>query len=112
MSGIRLPLDTMAHILGISHDTLQIAYKKNDAVRSCIDEGRASAKTKVHQTLYSMAVGDDKRGRAPNLNAMKFWCSTQEGFKTTQVHEISGIDTKISDEELDKRIAAALETLK
>jgi len=104
MSGVRLPFDMMATLLGMSHDTLNRLYKQSIAVRASIDEGRASASNTVRKTLFITAVGRQPRtivdpetgerrtdpGQSPDVQAMRFWCETQEGFKRAEALELTG----------------------
>lgn len=143
LSGIRVPMEHIAGAIGVSKDTLERMVKKNDAVRAAIDTGRSKATTKVRGTLYSEATGSrpvvkmipilnddgtvkrDKRGqiqyeeevisqgKPPDIQALKFWCETQEGFKRTEVVEMVGRDggpvkiQNLSDEELEAELEAA-----
>jgi hypothetical protein len=85
-SAVRVPMEHMASLLGISKDTLERAIKKNDALRAALDIGRAKASANVRTTLYNMGVIDK------DFQALRFWCQTQEGFKITERQELTGAD--------------------
>jgi predicted DNA-binding protein YlxM (UPF0122 family) len=97
-SAIRLPMEQIASIFQMSKDTLERLCKKNDTVRAAIEEGRATASANVRKTLYQMATGTpgDRKNRIeaipPSLGALKYWCSTQENFVTTERLQHTGAD--------------------
>lgn len=97
-AAIRLPLEQVAALFDMSIDTLKRIMQKQDAARASWDQGRAKASSTARSTLWQKAF-DQK-----NFQAMKFWCQTQEGFKTTDVVEIKGLEaSNITDEELKER---------
>jgi hypothetical protein len=116
-AGIRLPNEHMAAALGMSQDTFERALKKNDTARAAVLEGRASASKNIRGTLYSLALGVKNTGKKggykikPDYNALKFWCQTQEGFKSADRLELTGANggpietTQETQEERLKRIA-------
>lgn len=85
-SAIRLPNHQIASLIGMSETQLRYEAKRNPVVRRAIDEGRAKASQTIRSTLFSLAVGkkDDKGNYKikPDFQSLKFWCQTQEGFKT------------------------------
>lgn len=119
LSGIRLPMEHLATILGISKDTLEKMIKTDDKVRSAILGGRAKASSNVRKTCYQMAIGrraerDPITGemipaQAPDFQALKWWTATQEGFKQADRLEITGADGKpieMAQMSSEERIAA------
>lgn len=101
-SMVRLPMEDMAVLLGMSKDWLEHLYKKDAAVQSAIDGGRSNARGRVRKTLFSMAMGQKAQfnakgelvdpAKTPDFQALKFWCQTQEGFKTADKLELVGKD--------------------
>lgn len=115
-SAIRLPMAHIATLVKISHDTLERMYNnpdpQYDTLRASINGGRAKASRGVRGLLYQMAMGrqaryqrdkkgnivTDKQGKpilleaaiAPDFQAVKFWCQTQEDFKIAGQFELSG----------------------
>lgn len=89
LSGFGSPMHEIAAILGISKDTIEKASKKNDALRTAIERGRAKANSAVAQSLFRQAVGGytrtitDKNGKRievksePNVSAAIFWAKTR-----------------------------------
>lgn len=73
-SAVRLPMEDMAALLGISESYLEDMIKRNDAARHSLNVGRAKAKAKFRQRLYQLAMDGD-------IQAMKFWAVTQDGFR-------------------------------
>ena len=120
-SAIRLPMESIAALLDMALTELREASHKNDAVRRALEGGRAKAKGKVHRTLYDRAVGrpqyTDENGKVHeeipvDFQALRFWCQTQEGFKTADKLELTGADggpienKQVTKEELIARVAA------
>ncbi len=114
MSAIRLPMDQIAHLLGMSESVLAEAIKRSKSARQALDRGRANASAKFRSTLYRTALGeidreqvtievDSETGKElsrtvkivptknkPNDRMMELWARTQEGFKMTDRHELVG----------------------
>ncbi len=116
-AGIRLPNEHISVLLGFSKDTLERLAKKDAAVHAAIERGRSKSSGKVYNTLYSQAVGkpaytDEKGTYHPavpvNFNALKFWCQSQEGFKTTTVVEVKDENEKLTDEQAKAKLAALM----
>ena len=87
MAKVRLPVEMMATILEMDKRTFERMTKTNAALRAAIDKGRSNGSGKIRNTLFAMATKD---GGKDQFNALKFWCQTQEGFKTADRIEISG----------------------
>lgn len=118
MAAVRLPMEMIATLMGFgSKDTLEKRVKKDPALRSAIDRGRANASGKVRNHLYAMQF-DETLPPQIRFQAGKFWAQTQEGFKTADRLELTGADgapievTKLTSEErmaaikaLDKKLA-------
>jgi len=79
-SGLGLPHDQIAALIGISDETLRKYYKTELAV------GKAKASAQVAKTLFNKAVlqGD--------TTAMIWWTKAQMRWAETQRHENSGPD--------------------
>jgi hypothetical protein len=123
MSKVRLPVDMMAAILGISKSTLERLTKGDAAVREAISRGRANASGLVRNTLFRLAtekvevvektvegknVKTKTYTREPDMRAMELWVTTQEGFKRTDKLEVTGPDGgPIETTELSKKERAA-----
>jgi hypothetical protein len=77
-SGLGLPHDQIAALIGISDETLRKYYKTELAV------GKAKASAQVAKTLFNKAVvqGD--------TTAMIWWTKAQMRWAETQRHENSG----------------------
>jgi len=109
MAAVRLPTDQIATIMGMSKETFERRVKKDSALRDAIEKGRANASGTIRNTLYRMATTDreiveettigvgpkarkvvKKKKVGPDVNALRFWCETQEGFKRTEKLELSG----------------------
>lgn len=113
-SGIRLPMEHIAGIFGMSKDYLEKIIKKDNAAQTAISEGRGSASKNVRGTLYTRAIGVKNKDGSwkidPDMTAMKFWCSTQEGFKSADRIELTGpgggaiLTATLSDEEREAEI--------
>lgn len=110
MSAMRIPHEKMAIILGISKETLERMAKRNKEVKDALDKGLARGTNKVFQTAFQMATGytrtvevewyNPKSGRwetrtkredvPPDVNMLRFWLKTQEGWRETDRLEITG----------------------
>ncbi len=79
-SGLGLPHDQIAALIGISDETLRKYYKTELAV------GKAKASAQVAKTLFNKAVlhGD--------TTAMIWWTKAQMRWAETQRHENTGPD--------------------
>ena len=109
MSAVRMPVDMIATIVGMSRDTFERMMKTNAALRAAVDRGRANASGKIRTLAYQMCF--DKEIPAPTRHqALKWWTATQEGFKTAQRLELTDLDgepislTNLTDEQLEERI--------
>lgn len=121
-SKIRLPVYTMAGLLGISKQTLIDIIAKSDTVSQAIQRGRDIGKQAVTNTLFMLATmereveevteevygtgkyndkGEQimqkrvkrlKKKIQPDPASLKFWLQTQEGFKITESIELTGKD--------------------
>lgn len=100
---IKLPIEQCAHVLKISGDTLTHLIKNDDTVNTVYHEGASSGSRGVRATLFQMAMGKKPKldpqtgvvietGEAPDFQALKFWCQTQEGFKSADRIEVTGAD--------------------
>lgn len=79
MSGMGVPQEQIASIVGCSVDTLFKYFEEQMKL------GKGKANFKVAQTLYQQAV----KGNVP---AAIFWLKTQAKFKETDKLEITGAD--------------------
>lgn len=117
-SAIRLPLEEIAILLKVDKDWFLQLAKKDSAVHTALDDGRAKSKGSIRQTLYQMAMGraggttqDGKvvAPQAPDFKALRFWCQTQEGFKINYGIEHTAAGEKdpnaMSEAEVDAEIA-------
>lgn len=104
--------ERIAHVLGISLSTFELAKKKHDSVRQGLLKGRAVASATVCQTAFEMAIS--KKHIAMTI----FWLKVREGWKETQVIEHSGRDgapietTQESRSERQARVESKIEKLK
>lgn len=71
---IRLPMERIAAIFGVSKRTLERALKKNPAARAALERGTAIASANVRQTAFTQATSG-------NTTMLIFWLKTQEGFR-------------------------------
>lgn len=111
-SAIRLPIHQIAALFKVSLTWFEEIVKKDAAARNAISEGRASASHNFRVRLYQKAVTEG------DVQAMKFWAVTQEGFRTTESIELSGpnqqpieIRTELSDL-TSEQLAAQIRILK
>ena len=72
LSGIGVPQDQIALILGVDPKTLRKTCRED------LDRGMAEANTKVAQTLFSMAT------RGDNTAATIFWMKARAGWREKQ----------------------------
>ena len=72
LSGIGVPQDQIALIVGIDPKTLRKSYRDD------LDRGMAEATVKVGQTLFSMAT------RGDNTAATIFWMKARAGWREKQ----------------------------
>jgi len=79
-SGLGLPHDQIAALIGISDETLRKYYKTELAV------GKAKASAQVAKTLFNKAV------QQGDTTAMIWWTKAQMRWTETQRHENSGPD--------------------
>lgn len=88
LSKVRLPMEYIATIIGVSKDTLERAAKKIDAVGAAISKGRADAASKLFTHAYAQAIsGLDSRMTI-------FYLKTQHRWKEPTTVELAGIDGK------------------
>ena len=84
-AAIRLPVEQIANRLNTSVTELRYAQKRDERMRRAVDIGRAEASFSVRATLFQLATGirnkDGTYKVKPDVNALKFWLMTQEGFK-------------------------------
>lgn len=97
LSGIRVPRHQMCQFFKnkkgqpYTDAGFEEAITYCSAARNAIIEGRSKASTKVRNTLFQLATGEEVVGpdgkptgmfrRDPDMSALRFWCETQEGFK-------------------------------
>lgn len=77
-SGLGLPHDQIASLVGISDETLRKYYKTELAI------GKAKASAQVAKTLFNKAV------QGGDTTAMIWWTKAQMRWAETQRHENSG----------------------
>lgn len=107
MSRIRLPLETIATLIGVSKSTLEREAKKNDAVSEALSKGRAEAQQTIYDHAFKQAIsGLDSRMTI-------FYLKTQHRWKEPTSIELAGIDGKpIEFEEKDLSSKERLTVLK
>ena len=81
LSGLGVPQEQIASIIGCSVDTMVLYFKEQ------LVNGKAKANSQIGQMLFKKALGGD-------TTALIFWAKTQMRFKETSVQEIGGIDGK------------------
>jgi len=101
MAEIRLPHWQMASLLGLSVNMFQEVVRRDDAVQNRLMLGRSKGSELIRRTLFQMAVGerdpDDpaKWVHKPCPQALKFWCISQEGFKSESQIDVNIVDHQI-----------------
>lgn len=111
MASVGLSFDKIAHVFGMSVNTLKARAAENEKIQMAMDSGKAKALYEVAKTAYNMAVS----GREPA--ATFFYLKCQGGWRETQSLEVSGPGgssialshlaekiEKLSDDELDQEI--------
>ena len=78
-SGIGLPHEQIAILVGIDDKTLRKYYREE------LDKGKAKAHLKIAQTLFNKATGGD-------TTSLIWWTKTQMNWSETVKQEISGAD--------------------
>jgi len=106
-SSIRLPNHQIATLLKISKDYFDELVNKDSALRNALEEGRSKGSLKARKNLFQKAFDDG------DVQAMKFWCQTQEGFKITEHVEHTGLNggpiATVQVEETEEAILKAIE---
>jgi predicted transcriptional regulator len=80
-SGLGLPHEQIASLVGIDDKTLRKHYRKE------LDEGKAKANSQIAKTLYSKATSGD-------TTALIWWTKTQMKWSETVKQELTGADGK------------------
>lgn len=78
-SGLGLPHESIAALVGIDDKTLRKYYRKE------LDEGKAKANGQIAKTLYNKALSGD-------TTALIWWTKTQLRWSETVKQEITGQD--------------------
>ena len=78
-SGLGLPHDQIAALIGISDETLRKYYRAELGV------GKAKASATIAKTLFNKAQGGD-------TTAMIWWTKAQMRWSEVQRHELTGAD--------------------
>jgi len=78
-SGLGLPHEQIALLIGIDDKTLRKYYREE------LDLGKAKANGQIAKTLYSKAVGGD-------TTSLIWWTKTQMKWAETQKHELTGAE--------------------
>lgn len=112
MAAIRIPMEQMAMILGISKDGLEKYAKRNKETKAALEKGRAAGSQKVYQTAFQLATGyvrtyeaewfnpNTKRWETrtaresvpPDPKMLQFWLKTQEKWREVDRLELTGPD--------------------
>ena len=93
----------MAQVLNIPVDTFLIYIKKDENLRTAIDEGNASPNRLVEQALFQRALGYEfdeiqtqgkskritRKHIAPDVKAMEFWLTNREKGKWKKTNHVS-----------------------
>lgn len=110
MAAMRMPSDKIAVILGVSKDTFERMMKRDKELGAAVERGRARGTQKAYSTAFQVATGytrtyevdwfNPKTGRwekrsktedvPPDVNMLRFWLKTQEGWRETDRLEITG----------------------
>jgi len=110
MAAMRMPSDKIAVILGVSKDTFERMMKRDPELGAAVERGRARGTQKVYSTAFQVATGYtrtyeidwynpktarwEKRTKTedvpPDVNMLRFWLKTQEGWRETDRLEITG----------------------
>jgi hypothetical protein len=78
-SGLGLPHEQIASLVGIDDKTLRKHYRKE------LDDGKAKANSQIAKTLYGKAIGGD-------TTALIWWTKTQLRWSETVKQELTGQD--------------------
>jgi len=78
-SGLGLPHEQIAALIGIDDKTLRKHYRKE------LDEGKAKANSQIAKTLYYKALGGD-------TTALIWWTKSQMRWSETVKQEVTGAD--------------------
>ena len=78
-SGLGLPHEQIASLIGIDDKTLRKHYRKE------LDEGKAKASSQIAKTLYNKAIGGD-------TTALIWWTKSQMRWSETVKQELTGAD--------------------
>ena len=78
-SGLGLPHESIAALVGIDDKTLRKHYRKE------LDEGKAKANSQIAKTLYSKALAGD-------TTALIWWTKSQMRWSETVKQELTGAD--------------------
>lgn len=104
-SALNMPYDQMAVLLKTSASTFDRMIKTYPALREALARGRTRGSRHARTTLYTMATGSPEQklrdketgevtkiipAKEPDFQALKFWCQTQEGFRSADRLELTG----------------------
>jgi predicted transcriptional regulator len=78
-SGLGLPHEQIAALIGIDDKTLRKHYRKE------LDDGKAKANTQIAKTLYNKALAGD-------TTALIWWTKSQMRWSETVKTEVTGAD--------------------
>ena len=99
MTAYGVPELNIASVIGIDPKTLRKHYRHE------LDNGQVKATAKVAESLFRKATTEGPQ----SVTAAIFWLKTKGGWReTSQDHRVGLYDlSKITEEELDRRIEAA-----
>ena len=80
MAGFGIPHDDIGKVIGVTAVTLAKHYRKQ------LDTGHIKANSRVAESLYKMATGDETKKIAPNVTAAIWWTKTRMGWSETMKH--------------------------
>lgn len=105
MAGMGLTMDKIACLMGVCKKTLERAAKREERVKVAIEKGR-------HKTEFNVAGFLYKNAEKGNVTAQIFMLKTRFGYREVERLELTGKDggpitvkEKLSEEEIDKRLA-------
>jgi len=96
MAGLGLNGKDIAHVLGMSRESLVRRQRENPAIYDALCKGRAIAKFKVHATAYQMATSG-------NCHPMtKFWLQARSGWKEAQEIQFNFMQTNFGHQDIGR----------
>lgn len=113
LSGMRMPVEQIAHLLGMKEGVYREMLRTDATMRKRVAKGRSEASFNFRKTAFQRALGQtakvevhihhDEKGKEtrrenkvvqarvePSDRMIEFWGKTQEGFKSADRLELIG----------------------